>query len=69
VVVGNRVTDSGQTGVAQDHGDLDVFARGQVFQANQYAGTASWTWLDAERSWEGWRAFGHDTAGAFTPAS
>lgn len=69
VVVGNRVVDSGQTGVAQDHGDHKVFARGHAFEGNHYAGASSWTWLDAERSWEGWRAFGHDMSGAYEPGA
>jgi hypothetical protein len=66
VVTRNRIVDSGQTGIAQDHGDVTVYERGHRFQANRYWGKVSWSWRDAERSWAEWRGVGHDSAGGFT---
>ncbi len=67
VVEGNVVRSSGQTGIAQDHGDTTVYDRGHHFDGNGYHGSATWSWLDAERSWTEWQGFGHDPAGAFAP--
>jgi hypothetical protein len=66
-VEGNWVVDSGQTGVVQDHGDADVYTRGQRFEGNRYEGAVSWGWLDAEVSWPQWQAAGHDLTGSYLP--
>jgi hypothetical protein len=66
-VTGNVVRDSGQTGIGQDHGDAAVYTRGHRFDGNTYEGAVSWAWLDAELSWEQWRAVGHDPSSTFRP--
>ena len=60
VVRDNVVRNSGQTGIAQDRGDVDVYERGHVFEGNRYEGDSSWGWLDEERTFEEWQRFGHD---------
>ena len=67
VVTGNTVRNSGQTGVAQDHDDPGVYERGHRFDRNTYQGRVSWSWRDAERTWDEWRAFGFDEHGSFAP--
>ena len=68
-VEGNWVVDSGQTAVVQDHGDADVYTRGQRFEGNRYEGAVSWGWFDAEVSWPQWQAVGHDLTGSYVPSS
>ena len=68
VVRGNDVRDSGQTGIAQDHGDVSVYDRHHLFTANRYRGATSFSWLDAERPWAEWQAFGHDADGVHEAA-
>ena len=64
-VVGNVIRDSGQTGIAQDHEDHDVYRRGHRFERNTYAGDVSWSWKDAELSWDQWRRYGFDEKGGY----
>lgn len=66
-VLGNTVRNSGQTGIAQDYGNVAVYERGHRFDENRYEGDAVWSWLDAVRSWEEWQGYGHDPAGTYTP--
>lgn len=68
----NAVTvTGGWTGVVQDVGDQSVFAsRNNRFERNQYqlpAGSLSFAWMDGEHTDAGWRRFGQDVDGVFSP--
>jgi hypothetical protein len=68
----NTVTVAGGwTGVVQDVGDRSVFlSRNNRFERNQYqlpAGSLSFAWMDGEYTDAGWRRFGQDVEGVFSP--
>ncbi len=63
----NTIIDSGQTGIATDTGDGSVFSAGHRFDNNSYIGNVGWSWNGSSVSWDGWRSYGHDANGSFTP--
>lgn len=65
-VVDNVVRDSGQTGIAQDHEDDDVYERGHHFERNTYTGSVSWGWEDTELDWDQWQREGFDAKGRYS---
>lgn len=65
----NKVTvTGGKTGVAQDMGDFNVYARSNRFQRNTYQapkGCTCWSWRDRVIDAREWRRYGQDTKGTF----
>lgn len=63
----NTIVNSGQTGIATDTGDGSVFSAGHRFENNSYVGNVGWSWNGSNISWDGWRSYGHDANGSYTP--
>lgn len=63
----NTVTSSGQTGAAEDFNCGVYTTKNLDFEDNDYFGSASWGWDNAERNWTQWQGYGHDDTGSYTP--
>jgi parallel beta-helix repeat protein len=63
----NSVTNSGNTGVGEDIGDLGVFSRNLRFTHNTYQGE-TFAWMGQRGlSWGRWQGYGQDPDGSWSP--